>query len=365
MAATQYQVFCRYFNENNNSCLTNRTSIEWISANEYYTSYTFYNSEYDVEISPKEEILVKNENNENVYCIEYYIDDTKASNNEICIIKLDGTDFQDSKGTLSSGTTRLSNRQTYKNCYTRKFKMTTNQKVYECLQWQIDNGVRRYRDFMNDEPNIYTICKNYIDYSEMIRLGKAVLEYAMIRPKDFLSTTESSTSGKKTLNTLTRQALALDNKLYSIVSDETNVSNPKYDMVFMYDGIVETNEQPLDQINDICDQSYYYQSNDASGTRRQVKSEKIKLPVNALNYTDGSEKKDSVSSTAMVDWDKEVPYLYYEKMRRIKLDPWFAISVHQSLNAALAKASKLAKMYGVDNVKIGKIVPLDQYIKIV
>ena len=34
MAATQYQIFCRYLNENVNRALTNQTVVEWISAEE-------------------------------------------------------------------------------------------------------------------------------------------------------------------------------------------------------------------------------------------------------------------------------------------------------------------------------------------
>ena len=62
---------------------------------------------------------------------------------------------------------------------------------------------------------------------------------------------------------------------------------------------------------------------------------------------------------------KQIPYVYYDKMKRIKVDPWFLFSTHASLNSAMAKARELVNILGKDAVKIGKVVPLDQYIEIV
>ena len=65
------------------------------------------------------------------------------------------------------------------------------------------------------------------------------------------------------------------------------------------------------------------------------------------------------------DDKKEIPYLYYDNMKRIKLDPWFLYSTHASLNSAMTKAKELVNILGKDAVKIGKVIPLDQYIEIV
>lgn len=59
------------------------------------------------------------------------------------------------------------------------------------------------------------------------------------------------------------------------------------------------------------------------------------------------------------------PYALKDRMERIPLSPWFIHSTHSSLNSAMAKARILANIVGHDNIKIGKIVPLDQYIEIV
>ena len=65
------------------------------------------------------------------------------------------------------------------------------------------------------------------------------------------------------------------------------------------------------------------------------------------------------------DEDEEYPYVLMDRMERVALSPWFVHSTHASLNSAMTKARKLADLIGHDNIKIGKVVPLDQYIEIV
>ena len=44
MAATQYQIFCKYFNENVNKIVSNESPKEWISAEEWYQCKVAYNA---------------------------------------------------------------------------------------------------------------------------------------------------------------------------------------------------------------------------------------------------------------------------------------------------------------------------------
>ena len=62
---------------------------------------------------------------------------------------------------------------------------------------------------------------------------------------------------------------------------------------------------------------------------------------------------------------KQVPYVYYDRMKRVKFDAWFLYSTHTSLNSAMTKAREMANILGKDSVKIGKVVPLEHYIEIV
>ena len=46
------------------------------------------------------------------------------------------------------------------------------------------------------------------------------------------------------------------------------------------------------------------------------------------------------------------------------MSPWFVHATYGSLDAALDKARVLIDMIGFDNVKLIKIVPFDQFVKI-
>lgn len=226
MAATQYQIFCRYLNENINRALTNRTESEWISAEEYEVLEASYE---------------------------------------------------------------------------------TNQEVYENIKADIISGTIKINTLNIVQLNIYTQCKRYEAVQKQIEEGKAVIEYAYIRPADAFT---GDTSGA-----LKKAAALLDQEKYQIVIDESQASNPKYDMVFMYDGIASITGEGI-----------------------------LNAPT---NNTAGK------------------PYLHYERMKRIKLDPWFLYSSHGSLRSAMTRANQLINIMGKDAVKIGKVVALDQYIEIV
>ena len=226
MATTQYQIFCRYLNENINRSLTNQTPTEWVNAEEYEALELAYN---------------------------------------------------------------------------------TDKAAYEIIKADIVAGRTKVNTLTLLQFTLYTQCKRYEKIQELIAKKKAVVEHAYIRPADAFT---NDTNG-----TLKKAAALLDQEKYQIVIDESNAGNPKYDMVFMYDGIATVTGEGL-----------------------------LHPPQNS---TQGK------------------PYLYYERMKRIKLDPWFLYSSHGSLRSAMSRANQLINIMGKDAVKIGKVVSLDQYIEIV
>ena len=234
MAATQYQIFCRYLNENVNRALTNQTVVEWISAEELNNLNKFY---------------------------------------------------------------------------------TENHIEYEAIRNKIISGEIRKDQLTIQEIHIYDEGKRYEEVQDKLDKKKMVTEYCIVEPADSLN---QDTNNKKK-----KEQVSRDLELYNYVVEETSATNPKYDMVFIYDGI-------------------------AYGESRYIKNGEPQADYNPTP-----------------DDDKQVPYVYYDRMKRIKLDPWFLFSTHASLNSAMIKAKELVNILGKDAVKIGKVVPLDQYITIV
>jgi hypothetical protein len=61
----------------------------------------------------------------------------------------------------------------------------------------------------------------------------------------------------------------------------------------------------------------------------------------------------------------QLPYVLTDKMKRVLISPWFVHSTHGSLESAMQKAKSLIKKIGIDNVSVGKVIPLEQYIEII
>lgn len=229
MAATQYQIFCRYLNENVNKALTNKTKTEWVNAEDYKKLSDFYN---------------------------------------------------------------------------------TNSEQYESIKQDILNGIIKPTHLNLIDLNIYNTCKQFESIQDKIRKQQISIERCIVEPADSLY---NDSNGSKR-----REQARRDLENYQLVIDESTASNPKYDMVFIYDGIAKA-----ESVNGLAD----------------------------YNPSLGDEK--------------QIPYLYYERMKRVKLDPWFLYSTHASLKSAMIKAEELVNLLGKDAVKIGKVVPIEQYIEIV
>lgn len=112
------------------------------------------------------------------------------------------------------------------------------------------------------------------------------------------------------------QAILLDNRLQQVVINATVNTNPKYDMIFTYAGIGTQSGEAKRHVNPETDTSI-------------------------------------------------APVCYYEKMKRLDMCPWFLYATCGSLSFAMEKGEELVRIMGVENVLIGKVVSLDQYIDIV
>ena len=60
----------------------------------------------------------------------------------------------------------------------------------------------------------------------------------------------------------------------------------------------------------------------------------------------------------------EYPYVIKDTYKRIPMTPWFVHATYGSLEAAIDKAKVLVDIIGLDNIKLIKLVPFDQFVKI-
>jgi hypothetical protein len=185
-----------------------------------------------------------------------------------------------------------------------------NQAEYNNIKNRILNGEIKENQLSLQELVIYENGKKYESIMDRVEKNQIVLEHCILEPSDSLFN-DTNFSKKKA-------QMQRDLDLYEYVIEENAATNPKFDMVFVYDGV-------------------------AYGESRTGKSDYNPAP----------------------DDDKQIPYVYYDRMKRIQFDPWFLFSSHASLNSAMIKAKELVNILGKENVKIGKVVPLEQYVEIV
>lgn len=60
----------------------------------------------------------------------------------------------------------------------------------------------------------------------------------------------------------------------------------------------------------------------------------------------------------------DYPYAICDTYERIEQSPWFVLSTHESLTSALEKVKAVVKAVGIENVKLVKVVPTDQFVKV-
>lgn len=188
--------------------------------------------------------------------------------------------------------------------------------------------VRWQKDFNVEENECYTMFQTLEEIQALEKKNLVVREVCLIEPKDYLSNDNNGV--------LRRKKMMRDLAHWDTITHETSVSNPKYDMLFMYDGLAKQN-------GPICKGSAYEEDYGATPSGSETY---------ALN-TGSQTVKD------------QQPYIYYDAMKRVNFDIWFEHSIHASLTSAMTKANELVNIVGKTNVKIGKVVPLDKYIEIV
>lgn len=81
--------------------------------------------------------------------------------------------------------------------------------------------------------------------------------------------------------------------------------------------------------------------------------------------TDGSvEAAASGDPDAKFSAEYKWPYMIVDVYERVWFSPWFSVHVCGSLKSALEKAKVVVSAVGIDNVKIIKLVSIDQFIKL-
>lgn len=202
---------------------------------------------------------------------------------------------------------------------------TVHRTEYTTLVQKLGNGTLKKDNLSVYELEVYTKCKKYRDFEDAVAKNQAVKEHIHIEPVDekyvdpeiYKDTPEVKAYSMKK-HQLSEEKSARDLEQQTIMVEQSKPSNPKYEMIFMYNGIG-----------------------------------RYEARTNSLN-------PDPTTQNPPV-----TPYVYYDEMKRVECNPWFFYEQFGSLRAAMQRASGLVNIFGKGNVLIGKEVSIDQYIDVV
>lgn len=124
----------------------------------------------------------------------------------------------------------------------------------------------------------------------------------------------------------------------------TNDSSNEYEKEFIF-STVDISDQITDKI---------IEGNSPENTKTDML---FSYAGTKIIYPD-EDKRDYYDSTF------KFPYMIIDTYERVSFSPWFVVHTCGSLEAALEKAKMIVNHIGINNVKLIKIVPFDQKIKI-
>jgi len=328
MAATQYQILCRYINETTNTPVTNDLHYDYEPVCEFYTDpyhKLFAGNEIEKSdaIDEQQELISfgnSSENPKNNMIFAY--DGTKKIRHKKWYPEAEGYVVKDWQ---SLDRSKIGNLGDYSKDFTTLERTTPEDGgIVVCKSHSIQ---KHFKDTYIRDLSKADKGKEKNRYYSEERI-QALIDEAL----DIFQAKESKLSWED----------------YTVV-DEPIDSSYGGIMFTYYDGPVAIGNNPMDKL-------MLPNGRETWGSRTQTHL------YESVNIT----KEDIARKTVPGHYEEinEAPYLIKDTYTRIKLSPWFVNTTVGSLEAALIKARLLVEKIGLENVKLIKVVPFDQFVKI-
>lgn len=324
MAATKYQVLYRYTNPNSNQFITNDTLAK------YNKVFEFYHGEHKIVAGTDDEILeATNEKSDLIIQGNNTIND-----NYNMLFKFTGTKRVNKKVWLPESTGYvIRDKESVRDLITRAVDGDYSGEYLLVEGDTIENGVVVTRKNLDKDITV-------------------IEDVSLAANKDYYTTDEVKTLLEAA--TIYKLASIEEITTYKVGNSYIYLSgyyNRKGDFVGTnpaYTGPVFIDEKPEKKSGNHKTVERAVLNEDNACTKVVIKPEHIEEYTIPAHYEDVA----------------DYPYVIYDTYERIEQSPWFILSTHGSLTSALEKAKAVVKAVGLNNVKLIKIVPTDQFIKI-
>lgn len=331
MGATKYQILYRYINPNSNQFITNN------SDSDYRAVFELYHDKHKIEVGIPDEILEANNEKSNLiidgnntsidsYSMLFKFTGTKRKNKKEWIPKSTGYVIRD-KDAIKHLVSRAVDGD-----FSGKYLLIEGDSIENGLVVAKTNPVEKSISF----SNLHAANKTYFkDEKEL---------YDLIVNSTIAKLTTTSVDGHGTLKTYANYTGGggyhdINIKIgYDFKVNDSTTYRPSQnsDSLYIYRYLTNADYQIV-------------QNNSGRAFSTIGLS-----PAQVETYEIPSHYEE-VSG---------YPYVICDTYERIEQSPWFILSSHASLASALEKAKMIADAVGLENVKMIKVVPTDQFIKI-
>lgn len=329
MSTTKYQLLHRYMNEGTNTVITNKMDSKYAEAMEFYTDpdhMIFSTNEIDkaIAIDAQQEMISYGNSGDNPKAnMIFAYDGTKKVKHKKWIPEATGYIVRDYTKIARS---KIGNRDDFSKEFTTIDKVTPE-----------DGGTVICTKAVFDK---------YFPATIIVATGNSGADAGTSLNPFFSEAKMDSMVTNSTFFKLTTEGYKEHTSPSNKVSDKNDVS--------FYTGPVAIggNRMKRNTISEWSSSSYPLFS---------------QMADEANLYKDVTVKPTQVATGLIPGHYEEVnsyPYLIKDTYKRIQLSPWFVNCTTCSLDAALTKAKILVDMIGLDNVKLIKIVPFGQFVKI-
>lgn len=334
MAATKYQLLYRYMNESTNTPITNDASNEYIKTEEFYTI------DHKIEASSDETVKIEGEYDKEEM-ISYGNNPANPKNN--MIFAYDGTKKINHKKWIDE----------VPGCYVVRDWQSLDRRL-------IGNRGDYSKDFTTingESPEMggTVVCRN-------LAINKKYFPTEITVVNDN-SLADAGTSSNPYYTPQKINSLITEGTIFELNTNgyeehcyESNTTMIKsgYDhwgtalYTKIYIGPIAVGLNNMKTINTGYGTGYGDTSDNGLYSKMTIKPSQLKTESIPGHY------EETI----------EYPYVIKDTYKRIPMTPWFVHATYGSLEAALEKAKILVDIIGLDNIKLIKLVPFDQFVKI-
>lgn len=332
MAATQYQILCRYLNASNNTFVTNETLDKYEKVSEFYNDlHGIVKGDIPEEEAKKERLIVEGNLSSNPnYNMMFKYSGTKRQNKKVWIT-------ESPNGYVIRDISKI------EHLISPPGDFSGNYVIVSGTDLSNPNTIVVSKIKPDDKRIIISnnlLAKNKRFYTE--QEARSLLEEStMYKFKEGLSLSDFGTEDRTT------------------TYNGSGSSGPSYFSGPVFIGKESTNPEKIIRVSDYGSRTLpansYFKA-DEVGDKTQVYA--FKNMYVELNHIETRPIPPHYEETV------ESPYVISDTYERIETSPWVIFSNCSSLESALERAKKLVEVLGIDNVKLIKNVNMDQFVKI-